>query len=122
MNHRARRLLFWAPRVLSILFAAFLSLFALDVFDEGFGFWGTILALLMHLVPSFLVVAVLAVAWYREWVGGIVFIALGVWYVVSVWGRFPLTTYLVIAGPLVLVGALFLLNWQYRAELRDTQQ
>jgi hypothetical protein len=122
MNDRTKRLLFWAPRILSILFAVFLALFALDVFDEGFGFWGAILALLIHLVPSILVLAVLAIAWHREWVGGIVFIGLSVWYVVSLWGKFPLLTDLLIAGPPVLVGTLFLLNWRYRAELQETQE
>jgi hypothetical protein len=31
--------------ILCILFAVFLSLFALDVFDEHLGFWKTLLAL-----------------------------------------------------------------------------
>jgi hypothetical protein len=39
MNESKRRMLFWTPRLLSILFAIFISLFALDVFGEGYGFW-----------------------------------------------------------------------------------
>jgi len=35
------RLLYWAPRALSVLFIGFLSLFALDVSGEGLGFWQT---------------------------------------------------------------------------------
>jgi hypothetical protein len=34
MKRPVKRLLFWAPRILCILFAAFVSLFALDVFDQ----------------------------------------------------------------------------------------
>ena len=103
-----------------MLFAGFISLFALDVFGEGYGFWQTVLALLMHLIPTFILVAVLVVSWRREWIGGILFIVLGVLYLVWAWGK-PFGVwyvYLMMAGPLVLIGALFLLNWRYRAELR----
>lgn len=32
MTHFSRRAFFWAPRAMSIVFIAFLSMFALDVF------------------------------------------------------------------------------------------
>jgi hypothetical protein len=118
MKRPVKRLLFWAPRILCILFAVFVSLFALDVFGEGYGFWGTMLALLMHLIPTFVILIVLAISWRWEWVGGIMFIALGVLYLVTSWGRFHWSAYLLISGPLFLVGVLFLINWLYRAELR----
>jgi hypothetical protein len=97
----------------------FLSVFALDVFDEGYGPWQTIAALLLHLVPTFVVVIVLVIAWRREWVGTVLFSALAVLYVVWMWGRFPLVAYLSISGPLLLAGILFLFNWLYRAQLRS---
>jgi hypothetical protein len=118
MSPGIKRVLFWSPRILGILFAIFLSLFALDVFGEGLGFWGTILALLMHLIPVYLVVLVLVIAWRWEWVGTIMYIALAILYVIWAWGRFNWSVYLVISGPLVLVGVLFLINWIYRAQLR----
>jgi hypothetical protein len=118
MNMSTKRVLFWTPRVLGILFAIFLSMFALDVFSEDYGLWQTIGALLIHLVPTYLVVIVLVIAWRWEWVGAILFIALAVFYVVWAWARFPLVAYLSISGPLILVGVLFLFNWIYRAQLR----
>src|SRR3972149_926886 len=122
MERPLKRLLYWTPRVLCMLFAAFISIFAADVFGEGRGFWQTALALLMHLIPTFLIVAILVVSWRREWIGGILFIALGVLYIVWAWNRpFGIwSTFLMIAGPPVLTGALFLLNWRYRAELRPS--
>jgi hypothetical protein len=119
MSTRAKRLLFWTPRILCILFAGFVSLFALDVFGEGYGLWETILALLIHLVPTYIVLIVLAIAWRWEWVGAILFGVLGVWYILMAWGRFPWTTYLIMSGPLFLIGVLFLLNWVYRRQLRN---
>jgi uncharacterized membrane protein HdeD (DUF308 family) len=114
----AGQLLYWAPRALCIVVAIFISMFALDVFGEGKGFWETTLALLMHLIPTYIVLIVLAIAWRWEWVGAAVFIALGVLYIVTAWGRFPWGTYALISGPLFLVGILFLLNWLYRGRLR----
>jgi hypothetical protein len=105
------RLLFWTPRILCILFAGFISLFAADVLGQGNGFWQTMLALFMHLIPTWIVLIVLAIAWRREWVGAIVFVLLGVVYLVHFWGRFPWATYLVISGPLFLIGILFSLDW-----------
>jgi hypothetical protein len=118
MNMSMKRALFWTPRILCILFAIFLSLFALDVFGEGLGFWETILALLIHLVPIYIVVIVLVIAWRWEWVGAVLFTALAAFYVVWAWGRFHWSVYMVISGPLVLLGVLFLFNWIYRAQLR----
>lgn len=118
MNASTKRMLFWTPRVLCILFAIFISIFALDVFSESHGFWKTILALLIHLVPTYILVIILVIAWRREWVGAILFNALAVLYVVWFWGRFTLSTYLCIAGPMALIGVLFLFNWIYREQLR----
>ena len=113
MNLITKRLLFWSPRVLCIFFALFLGLFALDVFNEGYGFGETILALLIHLIPTYLVIIALAVAWRWEWAGSILFIALAVFYLASSGGGSW-----VIFGPLFLLAVLFLLNWIYRAQLK----
>jgi len=116
-----KRVLFWTPRVLCILFAIFLSVFALDVFSEGYGLWKTIGALLLHLIPTFIVVIVLVIAWRWEWVGAILFSALALFYLATTWGRYHWSAYVSISGPLFLIGILFLLNWRYRAEVRKRQ-
>jgi hypothetical protein len=118
MSKPVKRLLFWTPRILCILFAAFVSIFALDVFGAGAGFWRTLLAFTMHMIPTGILILVLAVSWRWEWIGGIIFPALGVCYIAWAWGRFHWSVYLVISGPLLVVGALFLIGWFYRAQLR----
>ncbi len=118
MNKPVRLLLFWTPRILGLLFAAFISLFALDVFDGQHGFWETALALAMHLIPTVILLLCLALAWRWEWTGALLFTALAVWYMVLTHGRFPWTTYAIMSGPLLLLSLLFLLNWIYRSELR----
>jgi hypothetical protein len=114
----SKRLLFWSPRALCVLLAVFLSLFALDVFDEHIGFWKTILALVIHLIPTWIVLGVLVIAWRREWVGAILFNVLALAYLIRAWGRFHWSAYVMISGPLCVVGILFLLNWLHRVELR----
>jgi len=116
MSKSFKRTLYWAPRLLSILFAIFISLFALDVFGEGYGFWDTILALLIHLVPVYILVAGLLLAWRWPWVGGALYFALAILYVVLSGGRQHWSAYLAISLPLVLISVLWLVNWIYRAE------
>ena len=113
MNTWTRQLLFWMPRLLGILFALFLSLFALDVFNAGYGFAETLLALLMHLIPTGLVVISLAIAWRWEWIGATLFIALACIYLAASSGGSW-----IISGPLFLLGILFLLSRAYRPHHR----
>ena len=68
----------WSARILGILMAVFISLFALDVFDENF----TIVALLMHMIPTAIVVAMLLVAWRWPLIGGLLYVGLGIFYIV----------------------------------------
>ncbi|QQS47466.1 MAG: hypothetical protein IPM66_02050 [Acidobacteriota bacterium] len=118
MQKKTGQIIYWAPRILALAFAAFISLFALDVFSEGYGFWQTIVALLMHLIPTALVLIGLAIAWRWEWLGAIEFAALGIGYLIMAWGKFHWTAYAGISGPLFVLAALFLINWMYKSELR----
>ena len=102
------RSLFWTPRILGVVFALFLSVFALDAFDHG------VLAVLMHLRPAALVLLVLALAWRRELAGALGFLALGVLYIVWAWGRFRWPAYAAIAGPLFVMSGLFLAGWLWK--------
>jgi hypothetical protein len=122
MSTLSRRTLFWAPRALAIAFIAFISLFALDVFDEGYSFWQTLGALAMHLIPSFVLIGGLVLAWRWEWIGGALYGAAGMLYVSWVSTRpltptIKLTWILTIAGPAFVVAALFLVNWWKHGEL-----
>ena len=125
MSQFSKQLLLWTPRALSILFIAFLSLFSLDVFDGGLGFWQTVLALTMHLIPVFVLIAALILAWRWEWVGAALYAAAGLLYVVWVVSMsrpvppgVRVIWILTIAGPAFVISALFLTNWLKRGELR----
>ena len=114
MSKKEKNYLYWTPRILAIISILFISMFALDVFSEGYGFWVTIWALIMHLVPTFILVIVLIIAWRWEHVGGIIYILLGAFYIIMTANKASLDqawlAYLMISGPLFLIGILFLLN------------
>jgi hypothetical protein len=125
MSPTSGKLLFWAPRMLTIIFIAFLGMFALDVFDEHLGFWPTALALLMHSLPSLVLIAALILAWRREWIGSMIYAAAGLLYVIwaatvsrPVPSSARLIWMLTIAGPAFVIAILFLLNWRKHEELR----
>src|SRR5579859_1447333 len=107
MSQPGNRLLFWSPRILAILFAIFLSVFALDVFSEPRGFWRTALALAIHLIPAATVLLVLAAAWQWERVGALLFALLAGIYAYQVLPMHP-SWAAAISGPLVAIAALFM--------------
>lgn len=113
LRDRPKGVLFWAPRILAILFAVFVSLFALDVFTEGRGIGETILALLMHLIPTYLVVICLIIAWRREWTGAILFVCLAVLFQVISRGAGW-----ILSAPLMVIAVLFASGRLFRARPR----
>ncbi|MGA2902399.1 MAG: hypothetical protein ABSD98_01095 [Candidatus Korobacteraceae bacterium] len=113
MTSTTGKVLFWAPRLLCIAYIVFLGLFALDVFSEFHGFWRVTAALLIHLIPSFIVALVLALAWKWEWIGAVLFCAAATYYAYIAY-RHP-NWVLTISGPLFVVAALFCANWLSRS-------
>ncbi len=111
-----RQILYWSPRILCILFTIFLSLFALDVFSEGYNFTDTVVALFMHLVPTFIILIALAVAWKKEGVGTVIFIAFSLFILIMSRGESW-----IISGPLFFIGTLFLLNCIYKHHVRSSE-
>lgn len=103
---------------MSIAFAVFVSLFALDVFGAGYGFWGTLVALAMHLIPTAIIVVALVLAWRWEWIGTVLYAAAGCFLMYWNLARGNPVGAIALAVPLFLIAALFALNWIKRKELR----
>jgi hypothetical protein len=127
MKVSSARILDWAPRVLAIAFIGFISLFALDVFNEGLGPRQTIAALVMHLLPAMVLTLLLVIAWRREWVGALLFGLAGVGYILVIAPKESLTLAQkvnwsgTIAGPALLVALLFWTNWIRRTRTAARQ-
>ena len=127
MEKSTKKWIYWTPRILSIVFILFLAIFSLDVFDGNYGFWGTVLALFMHNIPSFVLLVILLISWKKyEIVGGIVFILAGLLYTCLCIARvamssprewYVLAWSLQIAWPTFLIGILFLIGWFKKKEI-----
>jgi hypothetical protein len=121
MSRLSGRLLYWSPRIVTILFVLFMGAFALDAFNEFHVFWKCILAFLIGLLPAGIVAAILVVAWRWEWVGAVMFALAAVYYAWS-WTvpprhmNWPATAG--ISGPLLVIAGLFLAGWIQRDKLR----
>ncbi len=67
----SNQFLHWTPRIIVILAILFVSMFALDSFSPELTIWQQIGGFLMHLVPSYVLIAILLIAWRWELIGGI---------------------------------------------------
>ncbi len=112
--------MYWTPRILSILLICFLTLFSLDVFEPGLSAGEIALALLMHNIPSIIMIIILVVAWRIEIVGAIGFIGAGLLYIGLVFNNvihselpwyIGITWSLSLSGPAFIIGIMFLVNW-----------
>jgi hypothetical protein len=116
-NIKKKDWIFWTPRILSIIFILFLALFSLDVFRNNYGFWGTLVAFLMHNIPVFILIVVLCISWKYEIIGGLGFILAGLIYIAMLtmnpqFEWYMLSWSIIIAGPAFFIGILFLINWK----------
>jgi hypothetical protein len=102
-----KKFILWAPRVLAILFIFFISVFALDAFEAGLPWREQVIGFLIHLLPTYILIALLITAWHFPLVGGLLFIAIGIFYI-FVMREFDLIIFLMISGPAFLTGALFI--------------
>jgi hypothetical protein len=109
----------WFPRILCIVAILFISLFALDAATPGMTIWQQFGAYFIHLIPSFILLVLLLIAWKWEYVGGIIFVLIGL-------GMSPLifmTNYkhnqniaasigiiLMITFPFIVTGILFIIS------------
>jgi len=120
MKEHLNPLVYWVPRILGICAILFVSMFALDSFAPGLTVWEQLGAFLIHLIPSFVLIAVLLIAWKWELIGGIILLLIGL-------GLSPFVFFLnynrnhsigtslgiilMITFPFVLVGILFMMSY-----------
>jgi hypothetical protein len=112
-------ILLWTPRVLAIIAILFVMMFSFDVFGGNEPIHKQLIGFLVHNIPAFVLMVVLAIAWKREFVGGILFILLGlslspfvfmINYKMNNSISMSLGIILLITFPFVVVGILFILN------------
>ena len=103
-------LLLWSPRIVGISVSLFIGMFALDAFSEGKPFFQALPDFVIHLIPAFVLLAIVGASFRWPWIGAIAFLGLAVLYAVTM-SNGRLDWMLTISGPLLVVGALFLWSW-----------
>lgn len=113
----------WLPRIICILAILFVSLFAADAFEPGRTIWQQLADFLLHLIPSFILIAFLVVAWKWELIGGISLIVLGIVLSPLIYSlnyhrthsvNISLLIILTITFPFILAGILFILSYSLK--------
>jgi hypothetical protein len=118
------KVIYWLPRVICILAICFVSLFAFDVFSPRLTIWQQLFGLFLHLIPSFILITILAIAWKWEFLGGIIFTLIGMAMSPFIFlhnrnvNHFPVKEcifdVLMITFPFIVVGILFLFSYFIR--------
>ena len=118
MNKR-NQVFHWLPRIICILAILFISMFAADAFEHGLTIWQKLSAFLIHLIPSFVLLTFLIVAWKWEFIGGIIFTLIGLGFTPFVFmlnynrNHSILDSFFTILGitfPFIVVGILFIVS------------
>lgn len=116
---KSNKFIYWTPRILSIIFILFLAMSSLDVITPEASFGDIVLGLLMHNIPVFILTIILIIARKKEIVGAIAFILAGAAYLgftifnlITNFQWYYLAWSIQIAGPVILVGILFLIGWK----------
>ena len=110
----------WLPRILCICAILFVSLFAADAFAPGLTLWQQLGGFIIHLIPSFILLAFLIIAWKWELIGGIIFVVIGLVMSPFVFmlnhnrNHFSISQslgiILIITFPFIIIGILFIIS------------
>jgi|GEM_PF-4132778 len=106
-RRKIREALFWTPRVMLILLTVFVSLLALDVFNMNYDYKTTIITLIIYLVPVYILVFILAVAWKWEYMGAGLLTLVGLAYIWLALGRMDTLAALIIPIIMLITSILF---------------
>lgn len=103
--------LYWFPRILGVLYILFLSLFALDAFYGNNSLGYELLAFLEHMIPPFLLIILLVIAWRRPLMGGILFLLAGIVFTIGYATFQVASAFFCISCPLFIIGISFLIEY-----------
>ena len=101
-----------AATILGILYAVALLVFAADVFNDEQNITQTFYDLLLHLLPTAVILLIVFVAYNWPLIGAIIYLVLGLMYIITGWARMHWSAHVLIAGPLLLLSALYITSWK----------
>jgi hypothetical protein len=124
-------IMYWLPRVIVMLAILFASVFAFDSFSTANSIWQQLLEFLIHLIPSYILLIVLLIAWKFELIGGVIFILLSVGFAPFIFMHnyqmnhsigICLEIVMLINFPFLLAGILFVLDHKNKNKKQHQSQ
>jgi len=98
-----KKIIYWLPRILSLIIVLFFAVFILEGFGPGFS-WQDSLA---HFLTALIVLGITIIAWKKPELGGWIFIVVGILF--GLFFHSPWWNGLLIGGGPIIIGILFLL-------------
>jgi len=117
--NRLTKITHWTPRILCMLAILLISVFALDAFEPGQTICHQLLVFAIHLIPTFILTAILIIAWKWERTGGIILGIAGLAFGIFIfWVNYRnhrslwniISAVMALAFPFVLSGVLFIFS------------
>jgi predicted membrane protein len=104
-------------------------MFAMDAFDPKFTIMQQIEGFIIHLIPTYILIALLIVSWKWELIGGLIFILIGLGFSPYIFSHnyhmnhsigMSLFVVLMINIPFALVGLLFIVSHYKKRKVEHT--
>jgi hypothetical protein len=95
-----------------ILYAFALLVFVADVFSNAQSVSQTLIDLVLHCIPTVIVLLLVVIAHQRPLMGSIIFAVNGIVYIITGWANLHWTAHVLIAGPLLVLSALYITAWK----------
>jgi ABC-type molybdate transport system permease subunit len=97
---------------IGILYAFALLVFAADVFSKNQHISQTLIDLVLHFIPTVIVLLLVVIAHKRPYLGAIIFGVMALTYIITGWSGMHWSAHLLIAGPLLLMSILYVIAYK----------
>jgi ABC-type molybdate transport system permease subunit len=101
-----------AATILGILYAFALLVFAADVFSKNQHISQTFIDLVLHLIPTIIILILVFVAHKRPYIGAIIFAVLAITYIITGWTVMHWSAHVLIAGPLLVISFSYIIAYK----------
>lgn len=111
----------WIPRVLGVLYIVFFSVFSMDTLQNNVPLIERMGGLLIHLLPSFVLIALLILSWSRPLLGGFIFSFCSLYVTVYFHTYQSIFSFLCFTLPLAIMALLFFISPVKEKKLKRSQ-
>lgn len=101
-----------AATSIGVLYALALLVFAVDVFNKEQSISQTFSDVLLHLVPTMVVLFFVFVGYKKPLIGTVICLVSAMIYIITGWSNMHWTAHVLIAGPLLVLSLLYIMAYK----------